>query len=55
MLGRSKFWISTAPTKLLKKPTPLAVTRCTCRVIAHKCDMPLEVCIQVDNAAKYID
>lgn len=31
----------------------LAVTRCTCRVIAHKCDSPVEVCIQVDNAARY--
>ena len=31
----------------------LAVTRCTCRVIAHKCDMPVEVCIQIDNAARY--
>lgn len=31
----------------------LAVTKCTCRVIAHKCDKPLEACIQVDNAAKY--
>ncbi|MDZ7832340.1 MAG: 4Fe-4S binding protein [Desulfobacterales bacterium] len=31
----------------------VAVTRCTCRLIAHKCESPLEVCIQVDNAAKY--
>jgi len=31
----------------------LAVTPCTCRVIAQKCDNPLEVCIQVDNAARY--
>lgn len=31
----------------------LAVTKCTCRVIAHKCDKPLEACIQVGNAAKY--
>ncbi|MCU0597890.1 MAG: 4Fe-4S binding protein [Desulfobacterales bacterium] len=38
---------------IVEKADKLAVTRCTCRVIAHKCDMPLEVCIQVDNAAKY--
>ncbi|MCG8472848.1 MAG: 4Fe-4S binding protein [Desulfobacterales bacterium] len=31
----------------------LAVTPCTCRVIARKCDNPLEVCIQVGNAARY--
>lgn len=39
--------------KIIEKAGTVAVTRCTCRVIAHKCDMPLEVCIQVDNAAKY--
>ena len=31
----------------------IAVTKCTCRLTAHKCDMPLEVCLQVGNAAKY--
>ncbi len=39
--------------KIIENANTLAVTRCTCRLIAHKCDMPLEVCIQVDNAAKY--
>lgn len=31
----------------------LAVTRCTCRAIARRCDKPLEVCIQVNRAADY--
>ncbi len=31
----------------------LAVTKCTCRLTAHKCDRPLEACIQVNNAAAY--
>ena len=31
----------------------LAVTQCTCRVIAHKCEKPKEVCLQVNNAARY--
>jgi ferredoxin len=39
--------------KIIEKATTLAVTRCACRVIARNCDKPLEVCIQVDNAAKY--
>jgi NAD-dependent dihydropyrimidine dehydrogenase PreA subunit len=39
--------------KIITDAQVMAVTRCTCRVIAHKCDMPLEVCIQVDNAARY--
>ena len=39
--------------KIITDAEVIAVTRCTCRVIAHKCDMPLEVCLQVDNAARY--
>jgi NAD-dependent dihydropyrimidine dehydrogenase PreA subunit len=31
----------------------LAVTNCTCRLTAHKCDRPLQRCIQVNNAASY--
>lgn len=31
----------------------LAVTKCTCRVIAHKCDNPVEACIQMGNSARY--
>ena len=39
--------------KIIDTSEALAVTRCTCRVIAHKCDMPVEACIQVGNAALY--
>lgn len=39
--------------KIITDADVIAVTRCTCRIIAHKCDMPLEVCLQVDNAARY--
>ncbi len=39
--------------KIITDAEVIAVTRCTCRVIAHKCDMPLEVCLQVGNAARY--
>ncbi len=39
--------------QIIKKAETVAVTNCTCRMIAHKCDNPLEVCLQVDNAAKY--
>lgn len=38
---------------ILTQAEVLAVTPCTCRVIARKCDHPIEVCIQVDNAARY--
>jgi ferredoxin len=39
--------------RIIDTSDALAVTRCTCRVIAHKCDMPVEACIQVGNAARY--
>lgn len=31
----------------------LAVTKCTCRLTAKKCDAPLEVCMQFNRAAEY--
>lgn len=31
----------------------LAVTDCTCRLTAKKCDAPLEVCMQINRAADY--
>ncbi len=39
--------------KIILNAEKIAVTRCTCRLIAQKCHNPLEVCLQVDNAAKY--
>jgi NAD-dependent dihydropyrimidine dehydrogenase PreA subunit len=39
--------------EIVGKANLLAVTKCTCRLIAHKCDRPLERCIQVNNAASY--
>ena len=31
----------------------IAVTNCTCRLIAQKCDRPLDVCLQLDRGADY--
>lgn len=39
--------------EMVKKAKVLAVTKCTCRLTARKCDRPLEACIQVNNAASY--
>jgi ferredoxin len=38
---------------IIENADNLAVTKCTCRLVAHKCDRPLEVCLQVNNAASY--
>lgn len=39
--------------EIVKNAKSLAVTNCTCRLTARKCERPLEVCIQVNNAAAY--
>jgi len=39
--------------EMVKKAKTLAVTKCTCRLTAGKCDRPLETCIQVNSAANY--
>ncbi|MFH1139427.1 MAG: 4Fe-4S dicluster domain-containing protein [Pseudomonadota bacterium] len=31
----------------------LAVTKCTCKLTAHKCDTTLECCLQLNNSARY--
>jgi ferredoxin len=39
--------------EIIESANRLAVTNCTCRLIAHKCDKPVEVCLQVGKAADY--
>jgi Pyruvate/2-oxoacid:ferredoxin oxidoreductase delta subunit len=39
--------------KIVREAEELAVTHCTCRLTARKCDRSLEACIQVNNAAAY--
>jgi NAD-dependent dihydropyrimidine dehydrogenase PreA subunit len=40
-------------SEVVRNAETLAVTNCTCRLTARKCDRPLEACIQVNNAAAY--
>jgi len=39
--------------EIIAKTHRVALTKCTCRLIAHKCDKPVEVCLQVGKAADY--
>lgn len=39
--------------KVVENASNLAVTKCTCRVVKGDCGKPVEVCIQVNNAADY--
>ena len=38
---------------IIDKAEVLAVTKCTCKVTARKCDTTLECCLQLNNAARY--
>lgn len=40
-------------SEIVKNAKNLAVTNCTCRLTARKCDHSLETCIQVNKAADY--
>lgn len=51
--GKQQVLDADSVDRIIATADKIAVTRCTCRVIAHKCDKPLEVCLQVNNAARY--
>jgi ferredoxin len=52
-IGKQQILDADSVDRIVQAAEVLAVTRCTCRVIAHKCESPVEVCLQVDNAARY--
>jgi len=39
--------------QIIETETPVAVTNCTCRLTAQKCDRPVEICLQVGKAGEY--
>jgi NAD-dependent dihydropyrimidine dehydrogenase PreA subunit len=39
--------------QIVEDSEPIAVTNCTCRLIAGKCDKPVEICLQVGKAGAY--
>jgi len=42
-----------AMEEIIASANRLAVTKCTCRLTAGKCDAPMEVCLQIDRGADY--
>jgi Pyruvate/2-oxoacid:ferredoxin oxidoreductase delta subunit/DNA-binding Lrp family transcriptional regulator len=38
---------------IVEKATKLALANCSCRRIAARCDLPVDVCLQVNRAAEY--
>ena len=51
--GKQKILDADSVDKIIEFAEEIAVANCPCGVIAHKCDKPLEVCLQVNNAARY--
>jgi Pyruvate/2-oxoacid:ferredoxin oxidoreductase delta subunit len=51
--GKQQVLDADSVDRIVQAAEVLAVTRCTCRVIARKCGQAQEVCLQVDNAARY--
>jgi len=39
--------------KMVENAGKIAVTKCTCRLTARKCDRPVEICLQLGKAASY--
>jgi ferredoxin len=39
--------------EIVETAKSLSVTKCTCRLTAHKCDKKLETCLQINKAADY--
>jgi NAD-dependent dihydropyrimidine dehydrogenase PreA subunit len=51
--GKQKILDADSVDKIIESAEVIAVAKCTCGVIARKCDKTLEVCLQVNNAARY--
>jgi len=51
--GRMQVLSADNVDEIIAKSQRFAVTRCTCRLTMHKCDRPVEVCLQVGKAADY--
>lgn len=39
--------------EIIENAQTLSVTKCTCRLTAHKCDKKLEACLQINKGAEY--
>jgi ferredoxin len=39
--------------EIIDNARTISLTKCTCRLTAHKCDKPLEACLQINRGADY--
>ena len=51
--GKVKVLTSENVIEIVDNAEKIAVTKCTCRLSMHKCDAPIEVCLQIGRGAEY--
>ncbi len=51
--GKAKVLAPDSIREVVDKASRIAVTKCTCRTSMHKCDAPVEVCLQINKGADY--
>jgi Pyruvate/2-oxoacid:ferredoxin oxidoreductase delta subunit len=49
----SQVLVSEDAVKLLQSASTIALTDCVCRKLTHKCDRPVDVCLQLNRAAEF--
>lgn len=50
---KSKILTSENLMEIVDSAETIAVTKCTCRLSMHKCEAPIEVCLQIGRGAEY--
>jgi Pyruvate/2-oxoacid:ferredoxin oxidoreductase delta subunit len=50
---RSQVLVYEDAARIVEGASVIAVTNCPCRMIMHKCDKPVEVCLQLNKGAEY--
>jgi len=51
--GRQQILAYEDVRQLIEEAGTIAVTNCTCRLTAQKCDRPVEICLQIGKAGEY--
>jgi NAD-dependent dihydropyrimidine dehydrogenase PreA subunit len=51
--GRQQILAYEDVRQMIEEAGTIAVTNCTCRLTARKCDRPVEICLQIDKAGEY--
>ncbi len=52
-VGKAQVLTSENMKEIVDNAKRIAVTKCTCRLTMHKCDAPIEVCLQINRGADY--